>query len=276
MKKLLLCAASLLFFSATNLFAEDSPKTNPSENSEVIKLFNGKNLDNWYTYLRDRGKNVDPNGVFTVKDGLLRISGEEWGCITSNEEFENYVITLRYKWGEETHGARKGVARDSGLLLHSRGEDGAQATAWMYSLEVNIYEGRTGEIINISSKEQDELASLTAIVDPKTDTEGSNWGSQYMFGGKEKVILGRGEIYWRDFDKESWPNVVGSRSPQDIEYPHGEWNTLECVVAGDKLYVILNGQLINQAKNISHSRGKIQIQSEGAEIYYSDIIIEKL
>ena len=59
-----------------------------------IKLFNGKNLDGWYTFIKGKGKNNDPNNVFTVKNGLIRISGEEFGCITTNEEFENYSLWL--------------------------------------------------------------------------------------------------------------------------------------------------------------------------------------
>ena len=42
-----------------------------------LQLFNGNNLDGWYTFIRDRGKNVDPKNVFTVKNGMIRISGEE-------------------------------------------------------------------------------------------------------------------------------------------------------------------------------------------------------
>ena len=49
------------------------------------QLFNGQNLDGWYTYLKDRGRDNDPKKVFTVSDGQIRISGEEWGCITTEQ-----------------------------------------------------------------------------------------------------------------------------------------------------------------------------------------------
>jgi hypothetical protein len=42
-----------------------------------IRLFNGKDLDGWFTFLNNRGKNNDPKKVFTVHNGLLHISGEE-------------------------------------------------------------------------------------------------------------------------------------------------------------------------------------------------------
>ena len=110
-------------------------------------MFNGKNLDGWYTFIKDRGKNVDPKKVFTVKNGMIRISGEEFGCITSNDEFENYKITVEYKWGEITYEPRVDKARDSGLLLHSIGEDGGSDGTWMHSIECQIIEGGTGDFI---------------------------------------------------------------------------------------------------------------------------------
>ena len=70
--------------------------------AEIVRLFNGKNLNGFYTYLRDRGRNSDPLKVFTVSDGVLRISGQEWGCVTTNEEFDNYRLVIEYKWGEKT------------------------------------------------------------------------------------------------------------------------------------------------------------------------------
>ncbi|MEX0884402.1 MAG: family 16 glycoside hydrolase, partial [Cyclobacteriaceae bacterium] len=60
------------------------------------KLFNGQNLDGWYTFLKERGKNNDPKNVFTVKNGIIHISGEEWGCITTEEEFEDYKLVVEF------------------------------------------------------------------------------------------------------------------------------------------------------------------------------------
>ena len=62
-----------------------------------IRLFNGQDLDGWYTFLQDRGRDNDPLNVFTVQDGMIRISGEEWGCITTQNEYQNYKILLEFK-----------------------------------------------------------------------------------------------------------------------------------------------------------------------------------
>ena len=62
-------------------------------------LFNGQNLKGWYTFVQKRGKNIDPKNVFTVVDQQIRISGEEWGCITTKKQFENYRLALEFRWG---------------------------------------------------------------------------------------------------------------------------------------------------------------------------------
>src|SRR5262245_56728342 len=96
-----------------------------ADDKEIVRLFNGRDLTGFYTFLKGLGVNNDPQNVFTVKDGVLRISGETWGGIVSEKEYANYHLTVEFKWGEKTFGTRADKARDSGILLHCVGEDGA-------------------------------------------------------------------------------------------------------------------------------------------------------
>jgi hypothetical protein len=66
----------------------------------------GKNLDGWYTFIKGRGQNNDPLKVFSVQNGMIRITGEEFGCITTHDEFENYILDVKFKWGERTFASR--------------------------------------------------------------------------------------------------------------------------------------------------------------------------
>ena len=47
--------------------------------SEWIDLFNGKNLDGWYVYIRNTPVDLDSAGVFTVDDKMLHVSGKYYG-----------------------------------------------------------------------------------------------------------------------------------------------------------------------------------------------------
>ena len=87
--------------------------------TEPIKLFNGKDLSNFYVYLKEFGANNDPDKVFSVKDGMIHITGQHLGCITTHDSFDRYKIVLEFKWGEKAWPPRDTRTLDSGLLVHS-------------------------------------------------------------------------------------------------------------------------------------------------------------
>lgn len=233
-----------------------------------IQLFNGKNLDGWYTYIKDRGKNIDPKKVFTVQNRMIRISGEEFGCITSNDEFENYKITVVFKWGEITHEPRIDKARDSGLLLHSVGEDGGSDGTWMHSIECQIIEGGTGDFIVVGDGSRN--FSITCPVAPEQPD-----GSYVYKPSGKRVTINSGRINWFARDP-GWKDIKGFRGTKDIEKPAGKWNRIECVVKDKEISVYLNGTLVNHAFDVQPQKGRIQIQSEGAEIFFRQIVITHL
>ena len=235
---------------------------------KTVKLFNGKNLDGWYTFIKGRGKNDDPKEVFTVSNGMIRISGEEYGCITSNDEFENYKITVDFKWGENTFEPRTEKARDSGLLLHSVGEDGGSDGTWMHSIECQIIEGGTGDFIVVGDGSPE--FSITCPVAPDKQ------GSSYVYNpAGNMTTVNSGRINWSGRDP-GWRDIKGFRGEKDIEKPVGKWNRIECVLKESGILIYLNGTLVNHAVDVKPQKGRIQIQSEGAEIFFRRIIIRSL
>jgi len=235
------------------------------DNITTLRLFDGKSLDGWYTYLKGRGRNVDPNEVFTVANGMIRISGEEFGCLTTNDEFGNYELNLMFKWGEITHPPRIDKARDSGILLHSVGEDGASSESWMYSIECQIIEGGTGDLIIVGDGSQD--FSITSPVAEERQ------GSSYIFQPSGNMVtINRGRINWLVRDPD-WKDIKGFRGANDVEKAAGKWNRIKCIVKGREISVYLNGRLVNQAVDVKPARGRIQIQSEGAEIFLKRISV---
>ncbi len=236
-----------------------SPGEKTTETGKTVRLFNGKDLDGWYKYLKSTGRDKDPKNVFTVSDGEIFITGEDYGRITTNEEYENYRLVVEYKWGEKTYEPRVDKARDNGVLIHSVGEDGAFSKSWMYSIECQIIEGGTGDFLVVG--DGSETYSLTAHV-ANPDKEGAKL---YQSGGRPATIHS-GRIDW--FARSpAWKDTVDFRGKHDIEKPVGEWNTMEVVAFGDKVDIFLNGQLVNQAFDVRPAKGRIQIQSEGAEMY---------
>lgn len=62
----------------------------------------------------------------------------------------------------------------------------------------------------------------------------------------------------------------------DFEKPHGEWNTIEIVARGDSIEHYVNGHLVNSGTKATVTRGKILLQSEGAEIYFRRVQLTPL
>lgn len=242
-------------------------------------LFNGQDLTGWDTWLgrpaKDKdivGLNKDPRQVYTVVsvDGkpALRISGEIWGALTSKDEFENYHLKLEFKWGSKKWPPREKTVRDSGLLYHCVGPHGAQGTFWMRSQECQIQEKDCGDYWSVAG----------AIA----DVEGYRKGEE---SGKPTgaVIYKKGAKTYTVPSKESGGNRI-IKDP-DNEKPTGEWNTLELLAVGGTAVHIINGKanliLTNSRhkvdnKEVPLTRGKIQLQSESAEVYYRNIQVRPL
>lgn len=269
MKKLLVVLLVPLFISGicsfVPLFAQTAKET---KKGKTIKLFNGSNLDGWYKFLQHRGRDNDPKNVFTARDGMIRISGEEWGCITTQAEYEDYKIHLEFKWGGKTFAPRLDNTRDSGLLLHSQGEDGGSEGIWMHSIECQIIEGGTGDFIVVGDgTDQFQITSTVA-----TEKQGDSF--RYDPKGKKQTIK-QGRLNWFGRDPE-WKDVIGFRGKRDVEKPSGEWNTLECLVVDGEIDIFLNGVLVNRATHVKPEKGRIQIQSEGAEIFFRRVELTPL
>jgi hypothetical protein len=197
---------------------------------EAITLFNGKDLSGWHIFINHKDKSdprADPNGVFKVEDGVIHVSGQEFGCLTTDKEFENYRLTVEFKWGKKKWPPRENAVRDSGILLHCVGPD----KVWTKSIECQIQEHDCGDF---------HLVAGTSIeVDGKVT--------------KARVI-----------------------KKTDAEKPTGEWNTVEVVCDGDKITNIVNGVVVNEATHASETKGRILLQSEGAEVYYRNIELQPL
>lgn len=233
------------------------------------RLFNGRDLSGWYTYLKGRGKNVDPHGVFSVRDGVIHVTGEEMGCLTSEEEFSDYRLTLEYRFlGGRQFCGKAGKAPDSGLLFHSTGQDGGFYGIWMESLELNIIKGATGDFWGVGAKGSDRIA-LTAkvgkdVVEGKYAIHDPRGTDIYTIRGNTRVCRSDIARTWRDTNTV---NVAVN------ERPIGEWNRVVLTCVGDKVVAEVNGKVVNRGFAAKPQKGRIQLQSEGCAVEFRNLTI---
>jgi hypothetical protein len=233
----------------------------------VIHLFNGKNLDGFYTYLQRQGKDNDPDHVFTVTDGVLRITGQEFGYCATRKEYENYHLTAEFKWGEATHPPRKDMQRNSGLMFHVTGPD----KIFPRSFEFQIIEGGTGDLIVVSGASLDRNGSWGNVSTPAVTTRLVDWVKLTPDGKRITAGQIRHSDQWR-----KRKNVVGFRAEDDLEKLHGEWNTIELIADGTTIQYLVNGKPVLRGTGVDPAKGKILLESEGAEIFFRKLDLRPL
>lgn len=248
----------------------------------VVRLFNLTNFDGWYKYVDKTsksdsppGKNKDPDGVYKIESGAIHISGQYWGTLTTEAEYENYHLTVEFKWGRKTWGGETKQARESGILLHGFGPDGAHMGWAPQSIKCQIIEGGTGDLVCYNSKKQTDVSFA---VESESDNVGEGKAKKALLTYKPGAPLStitHGFVR-RLGNTNDWKNVTGFHRDGDIEKPTGEWNTLECICQAKRITVLLNGKLVNQAMNVSPMRGRISLQSHGAEIYFRKVELQQI
>lgn len=98
-------------------------------------LFNGQNLYGWTYHLADQ--KVRPGDVWSVKDNVLRCTGKPTGyLLTKRNDFDNYVLTLEWRWPEK--------GGNNGVLVHVTTPN--ELGVWPKSLEVQLQSGDAGEL----------------------------------------------------------------------------------------------------------------------------------
>lgn len=234
-----------------------------SSDSGWVTIFNGKNLEGWYSYLPSTGRNNDPKGVFKVHDGMIHIldipvtaEKQEMGYIATEKEYSNCRIRVEFKWGEKRFPPRAQTPRDSGLLYCVVGPD----KVWPRSIECQIMQTDTGSFYLI-----DRVRMTTTIE--------SQEKHRYVKGGVEYTEMGK-----------AYAPILRT---EDYEIPNA-WNTVEVILDGDKATHIINGKIANYGwdlrqpdpndptRYIPLNKGHLLLQAEGAEVYYRNVQVKPL
>lgn len=242
----------------------------PARAGEPVALFDGKDTARWYTFLRDHGKDKDPDGNFAVRDGVLRVSGRDWGGLVTRDEYADYEVRVEYAWGGKVWPPREKTARDSGLILHSTGPDGAVAKCWQEGIQCNMLEGATGDI---SITGPNKKYKFEAQVEERP--AGKKAGLYWKEGATARAFGPGDRLLWSGRDP-GWGNVLGFHGKNDVEKGVGEWNALVVTMKGDAMIVRLNGVTVSRATGLRVTKGKLQIQSEGSEILFRKITLTPL
>lgn len=277
----------ILFACLHFIIGCDNKKPSDSGESEVLHLFNGNDLSGWTTWLVDT-RQEDPRGVFSVANGMIRISGDGFGYLSTDKAYRNYRLVVEVKWGERNWRTRKGMARDSGIFLHSLGPEGnsfdrgwgakdrntgsdISSGAFKAAIECQVMEGEFGGLLFVDGRfENGANIPLTLSARVKRQTYlGKSLPATYSPDGDLETFT-RGWIRWSGRDPE-WKDEFGFRGRNDVDSPVGEWTRVECICNGDTISVFVNGVKTCEVRDVFPHEGKILLQCEGSEVFFRKV-----
>jgi len=266
------CTAILLASASATLAVKAADSAEPITPRKVMSLWNGKDLTGLTTWLKDT-KREDPRGVFKITDGMIHLSGDGLGELCSEAEYRDYHLVVEYKWGQRTDGA--GGVRNSGILLHAVGPDDASSGIWPSSIECQIAQGCVGDFIPIRGKDaagNEFPVRLTAETEASPDGRRHRWKPDGEIKSFPPV---RSQLWW---SKHQWDfkEVLDTRGKDDVESPLAEWTRVDCICAGDRITIKVNGQTVNECYDVCPSAGRIGLEVEGFEIFFRKFEIQPI
>ena len=233
-------------------------------------MFNGRDLTGW-SYFQDGIGNRDRDGVVAFEGDVLHILGPKYhgperasmGYLATEQEYDNYHLSLEYRWGPRRYEPRSLWKRDSGILYHvPPGRD----FLWPDCVEYQIMERSTGDAIPVNHRAI-EAISLGGLPSWPNDVPGNTrYTPQVDAGGNLR----------------QWIRADGTFDTLD------GWNTVELIAQNDKAAHIVNGRLVtalyglqsqdpaDKSRYVPLTRGRILLQIEAAEIQFRNVKIRPL
>jgi hypothetical protein len=244
-------------------------------------LFNGRDLDGWQPWLgyadsaltfradpgtAPIGDSIAANAIFGVEfiDGgpVIRAGGRWWGSLAHADEFADFHLSLEYRWG----GLEPGQQRNNGIVYLSHGRPGAVFGTWMAGMEFQLQITNNGMAIPMGNAVR---TRTTVAQDPAIDYP----HRRFQIGGREIDLANGNPAY-----------SVGAAV--NAERPVHEWNRIDLYIVGNRAIHVVNGVAVMELRDIGVldatgarvplTRGRIQLQAEGATAYFRNIRVQPI
>lgn len=146
---------------------------------KTIQLFNGKDLSNW-DFKVDKDA-VPAEQVYSVKEGVIHITGQPFGYMYTKEKYRNYKLHLEYRWPNGKEKANSGVFLQIAELKNP----------FPNGIECNLMGGGVGDLVLLGGSDLVQFQDKPGVARPafpvvpkhKADSEkpGSEWNSVNIF-----------------------------------------------------------------------------------------------
>ena len=205
-----------------------------------VPLYNGVNLDGWKAAAGNLGHWQPEDWILAYDGKSTAVDKNLW----TEKDYGDFELICDWRW------TRKPIDADMPVLLPS-GEQATNADGSPKTVRVPDA-GDSGIYLRGSSKSQVNIWC---------------WP------------VGSGEVYGYRMDKSMSPAVRAGVTPKvKADKPIGQWNRFIITMRGDRLTVVLNGQIVLQNAQLPGVavRGPIALQHHGDPIEFANILIKEL
>lgn len=129
---------------------QKNQKTRKNTDIENVRLFNGTDLTNWVFQLKDPA--VNPSTVFSVRDGVIHITGNPFGYMRTKDSFSNYKLHVEWRWPAEP--------TNSGVFVNAQPPDGI----WIKCIECQLQAGNAGDFVCMNGADMNEHSDKSKMV----------------------------------------------------------------------------------------------------------------
>ena len=166
-KTLTICIAVLAAIILLIVLTKNTKENkNKAEESNIVTLFNGKDLSDWTFFLR--GDSIDPATVFTVNDGIISIKGDPFGYMRTKEKYSDYILHVEWRWPEEPS--------NSGVFVHGQEPD----AIWLKCIECQLMHGNAGDFVCMNGaviKEKPESSRVIRKMSESSEKPVGEWNT---------------------------------------------------------------------------------------------------
>src|SRR5689334_21882930 len=103
-------------------------------------------VNDWYAFTKTNIARQEPSKVYDFSDGMIRMYGENVGCLMTKKSYKNFELSLEFRWNMEEKCAIKGI-KNSGVMYNIPFD--ASDKVWPKGIQFQIKENTTGDFISL-------------------------------------------------------------------------------------------------------------------------------
>lgn len=135
-------------------------------------------MNDWYAFTKTSTEKLEPSKVYEFTDGMIRMHGDNIGCLITSKSYKNFELTMEYRWNIEDKFNKSKAKKNSGVMYNIPVD--SPDKVWPKGIQFQIKENTTGDFIfldQVTAKVNGKLVEAGAsVTSPKFSANEKPYG----------------------------------------------------------------------------------------------------